>query len=498
MKKIKRYFSLCLIILALLFACDCESGTKEQNQDKKPVTSLKVLAINDVHGALEPNDDTYSMPGLSWYVKQQKKDETQAVLVLSAGDMFQGTALSNYSYGRNMVEAMNDVGFDAMTIGNHEFDWDIATVLAYHDGNPDNGEALYDLITCNIYEKAKNQLMGGVKPYAFFDYGTFQVGVIGYMGMGIETDIAASKVDPYEFVDPVPLISKYAKELHQKGADFVIAMGHDASEATDVRIAALSGDEAVDYIINAHTHAVYTRTMTNGNGNTIPVTQAGTACRYVTSTHYDFDQTKNQFKEYDQMKNIDLGGLDIYMDEALKSKIANMAKEIEPIMSEVLAVASRNVTRSSVSIWAADAIMASVPCDLAIINSGGIRNSAFPIYENQNVDVKKMYEIMPFDNLVKTATYTGAELLNILRINDVVYSSNIRPSGSTFVFVDGENITPIDPEANYLLACVDYLFDREAIIYNEGDNIQIVQYLVRDIMIDCLREFGVSGEHWLA
>lgn len=495
MKRIRKVFLLLIITISVFLMFGCGKDKNQETHEKKPYTSLKVIAINDVHGTMEANDDTFAMPGLSWYVKEQEKDETQAVLVLSAGDMFQGTALSNYSYGRNMIEVMNDVGFDAMVLGNHEFDWDIETVLAYFDGNPANGEANFPLLSCNVMEKTTGELMAGLIPYQLYDYEQFQVGVIGYMGLGIESDIAASKVSAYEFVDPVPLIQKYAKELHQKGADFVIAMGHDAFDGTNNRIAALAGDEAVDYIINSHTHATYTRTLTNGNGEIIPVTQAGTACRYATTTHFTFNNSLNKSAEYDQMKNIDLGGLDIYEDETLKAKIAAMAKEIEPIMSEVLAVASRNVSRSSVAIWTADAILDAIPCDIAVINSGGIRNSAFPIRENSNVDVKKVYEIMPFDNLVKTATFTGAEIINILKISDAVYSSNIVQSGNSFAFSNGE---AIDAEQTYVLACVDYLFDREAIIYDEGDNIEIVQCLVRDIMINALRELGKTGEKWLA
>ena len=102
---------------------------------------------------------------------------------------------------------------------------------------------------------------------------------------------------------------------------------------------------------------------------------------------------------------------------------------------------------------------------------------------------------MPFDNLVKTATFTGAEIINILKISDAVHSSNIVQSGNSFAFSNGE---AIDAEQTYVLACVDYLFDREAIIYDEGDNIEIVQCLVRDIMINALRELGKTGEKWLA
>lgn len=488
MKNLRKILSLLLVLCSIFFIASC--GKNNGSKEKGPYTSLKVLSINDLHGAIEADDDTYGAAGLAWYVNEQRKVDGQAVLLLSAGDMFQGSAVSNYSYGRNVIELMNYMQFDCMAIGNHEFDWDLSTTLAYVDGNPDNGEATFPMISCNIIEKATNKRVEGLKDYQIVDFGEFKVGIIGYMGVGIETDISASKVAAYYFDDPTSYIQKFAKELRvEKGCNLVIAMGHDADEVTNVKLAALKGDEAVDMIVNAHTHATYTRNIKNGNGVNIPVTQAGTACENVTETVFEFEN--NKFNSYRSCKNVDLGSYEIYEDEGCKAKVDKMVAEIAPIMNEELCTAGRNVSRSSVAGWIADEIYEAVECDLAAINSGGVRASAFPIPENSKVTVKKIYEVMPFDNLIKVGKFTGAEIINIFTINEV-FSSNVDISAKTI------NGVAIDPEKVYTLACVDYLFDRDEVIYGHSSDTQIIQMLVRDIMLNGLRDLNAAGEKWLA
>ncbi len=76
------------------------------------------------------------------FLIKEKQNSPETTLIISAGDMFQGTAVSSMTRGRKpVVDAMNIIGFDAMTLGNHEFDWGIDVVLKYQDGKEENGEA---------------------------------------------------------------------------------------------------------------------------------------------------------------------------------------------------------------------------------------------------------------------------------------------------------------------------------------------------------------------
>ena len=491
MKTINKLWTIWLIFISVLFISSCGNSENNKTPEETKYESLTVISMNDNHGALEANDDNYGMAGIAWYINQQRT-QGNAVLVISAGDMFQGTAISNTTYGLNMLEIMNDIDCKAMTIGNHEFDWGLETILAYVDGNPNNGEANFPFLGCNIIEKETNTVPEYVKEYEVVDFNEFQVGIIGYIGVGIESDISASKVAPYEFVDPTPIISRLAEKLRtEEGCELVIAMGHDASTSCNTMIASLSGDSSVDMIINGHTHAVYNRSLVNGNGKTIPVTQAGTASEYLTDTFFNFNEEKNEF-ETPISKTVNMGGIDIYPDEAVLKKIQAMAVEVDKLLGAEIGIAGRNVTRTRVSYWASDIILKYIECDLAVINSGGIRNSAFPIREGTSISQKKMYEIMPFDNIIKTCELTGQQLLNVLIITDAVFSTNVEKIGSTY-YIDGEEL---DLEKVYVLGCVDYLFDREEVIYGVGQNIVFTEHLMRDLMIQGVKDLP-ENTRWL-
>lgn len=483
MKKILVIFNLAFFMLLLV---SCNKNIE--------YTQLKVLSLNDLHGAITESDDNYGMAGISWYVNQQREVEGQAVLVLAAGDMFQGSAISNYSYGQTVVELMNDVKFDAMTIGNHEFDWGLDEVLKYVDGDQSNYEANFPFLACNLLEKATNERPDNVDAYTVVDFEQFQVGIIGYIGMGIESDISASKVADYYFDNPIKYIEELSKELRNDlGCELVIVMGHDDNSSMQGLIAGLSGDSAVDMIVNGHSHSTYTRYITNGNGVKIPVTQAGTAADAITDTLFLYNKESNAFDD-GYADTVDLCGLEIGIDENIKNKVDKMNEEIEPVMGEVLGVASRNVNRTSVGNWTADAIKSATNCDVSAINSGGIRSSAFPISEGTTITLAKMYEIMPFDNFIKVCELTGEELEYIIgRIHDVHFSSNVVVEGNT-IYIDGEAL--VDDQI-YTFACVDYLYDRDAEIYEAGENVQFTGILVRDIMVNALKAETSQGKNWL-
>ena len=82
-------------------------------------------------------------------------------MILSSGDMFQVTAVSNLSRGEVVVAAMNLIGFDAMTIGNHEFDWGVPALRRFCDGDEGNGEASFPFLAANIRLKASGELVPG-------------------------------------------------------------------------------------------------------------------------------------------------------------------------------------------------------------------------------------------------------------------------------------------------------------------------------------------------
>ena len=486
MKNRKFLFLLILFLSLGLFACETSKPVVDETPDYNRLT---VISVNDTHGAIEASDSNYGMAGLSWYINEERKDKDNAVLVLSAGDMFQGTAISGYNHGLNMINLMNEIGFSAMTIGNHEFDWGLDETLRFVDGDKSNGEANFPMLGCNIIEKATGETPELVEDYEIIDYEKFKVGVIGYMGVGLETDIARSNVEAYEFVDPVPIVAELAAELRtEKGCDIVIAMGHDASNVTNTMLANLKDEQAIDMIINGHTHTTYVRYLTNGNGKTISVSQAGTANAALTKTVFNYN---NDALTFSTSTTVKLSSYDIEEDPVIKAIVKQMQDELGPTMERVIGLAGRSVNRSSVSYWTADEILKNAEADLAGINGGGIRSSAFPIRDGEAITVKKCYEIMPFDNVIVTCQMTGQKLANVLIITDIVFSTNVKRINNVFYIND----EPLDPERFYTFACVDYLFTRDEEIYNECLAQEYSTILIRDVIINGIE--NLNNEKWL-
>ena len=116
------------------------------------IFDLNIFELNDTHGYIEQNE--HGKGGLSNVAKMiddvRYQNTLDDVVLIANGDMFQGTAISNVTDGLSVIEAMNEMDFDMMGIGNHEFDWGINKILRYFDNDATNGEANFPLINKQI------------------------------------------------------------------------------------------------------------------------------------------------------------------------------------------------------------------------------------------------------------------------------------------------------------------------------------------------------------
>ena len=217
--------------------------------------TLNIYSINDFHGSIFEDGSNAGISKLGLYLSDLDQNTS---IILSAGDMFQGTAVSSMSRGKVVVDAMNYIGFDAMTIGNHEFDWGDTEISKFVDGQSDNGEVNFPLLGANIIDKRTNEIAAFAKPYAVFEKSGVKIGVIGIIGHDQEYDILASYVKNYSFEDELEAIKKYSYILRtQEMCDIVIVSCHTDTEMINQQLLNLSGDYQVDAILNGHTHQSY-------------------------------------------------------------------------------------------------------------------------------------------------------------------------------------------------------------------------------------------------
>jgi 5'-nucleotidase len=217
---------------------------------------LTILHTNDVHSRIEPfplNHNRY--PGMGGAAErsaiiQNIRKKEEHVLLLDAGDMFQGTPYFNFFGGELEFKLMSDMGYDAATIGNHDFDGGI-------DGlRKQLIHANFPLINCN-YDFRDTPMEGQTLPYKVFNKGKLKIGVIG-VGVELEGIVPAKMFGNTKYNDPVVNANKMAALLkNEHKCDYVICLSHlgyiyEHAKVSDVVLAKSS--ENIDLILGGHTH----------------------------------------------------------------------------------------------------------------------------------------------------------------------------------------------------------------------------------------------------
>ena len=166
LKKVNSFLALILVLVLTLVAAPALAADSDQ-------ITLQILSVNDFHGALVGAGKNPGAAKLAQYIKEAKAKNPDGTLILSAGDLFQGSADSNLMYGKPVVDSMNEIGFDAMAIGNHEFDWGIDVLKARQ------AQSRFPYLAANIVDRATGQLVGFAKPYVIIERAGLKVGIIG-------------------------------------------------------------------------------------------------------------------------------------------------------------------------------------------------------------------------------------------------------------------------------------------------------------------------------
>lgn len=216
---------------------------------------ISILHTNDMHSRIDPFPDDGSrnanqggMTKLANLVAKIRKEEDN-LLLLDAGDVFQGTPYFNFYGGELEFKLMSKMGFDASTIGNHEFDNGLEGIL---DQLPN---AQFSHI-CSNYDFSETILQNRILPYKIFKKQGLKIGVFG---LGIELDGLVGKKNYGNtlYLDPVSIAEEMVSELQSKSCDLIICLSHlgysyRSDKIDDLKLAsAVSG---IDLIIGGHTH----------------------------------------------------------------------------------------------------------------------------------------------------------------------------------------------------------------------------------------------------
>ena len=434
-----------LIALIALTITACATGTATRDD-----VTISIIGTNDVHGALAANGQAGGLVTVSAYVdalRRARAADGGAVLLIDAGDMWQGTLESNLGEGEAVVEAYNALGVTAAAIGNHEFDFGPAGINAI-PMNPDEDprgnlkqrarEARFPLLAANLIDATTGAPVAwdNVQPAVMIDVAGIKAGIVGVLTANALTTTIATNVGGLEIAPLAETITTQASRLRDDGAALVIVAAHAGGYCTEfsdpedlsscdmsaeiMRVAQALEPGLVDYIVAGHHHYPIAHVV-----NGIPITSNKSSTFSFGRVDFRVDRdrqmvissqvfapqqtatgTRDQYEGYPLIANPDV-------EHVVSSAIARA----EALKQEKLGVTLtapfelRPNVEAAIGNLFTEALLDSFDADIAIHNVfGGIR-SGLPAGE---LTYGAVFEMFPFDNIVSIHELSGRDLRQVI------------------------------------------------------------------------------------
>ncbi len=414
---------------------------------------LDIVFSNDVHGGIDRAAATFINPqfppmlggggvaaSLIKHVRSYGDGKMRDNLVVDAGDFFQGHPIGTVTKGKAIVEYMNDVKYDVMTLGNHDYD----------TGEQALEEALalakFPIISSNIVNRETGKLPYYLKPYIIVEKMGLRIAIIGFTTTDTEKMSFPENIKNVDFTDEKEALNKYIPIVrNQEKADIVIVLGHaglpyDPESAyqsrydnsgvslMENRYASWGWDsqelahevEGIDLIIGGHMHKGFAKPWID------PITHTMAIQGYAYGSNLGWitlliDKDSKTISGYDtpairEGMLITLFEDEFVPDPEISQKIAEQQAIAEKGMDEVVGYAGVYLSRINTDAQSlmgntiVDAMRAEVGADFAFMNLGGVRSDI----KSGPVTYRNVFDVMPFDNQIVSFTCTGEFLRRII------------------------------------------------------------------------------------
>ena len=430
--------------------------------------NVKIIAFNDFHGYLQspgkfsaspqsPSVPSGGADALAAYVKSLEAENPNHIVV-AAGDLIGASPLvSALFHDEPTIEAMNRIGLEITSVGNHEFDKGSAELLRKQNG----GCATSDQNTCEgskvgtpvPFEGAKFQYLSAnvidtktgktlFPAYAIKTFGGVPIAFIGLTLEATPTIVTPSGVAGLKFTAEAATINNVVHDLEKRGVHSFVVLIHQGGQQTSapaVDINACEGslagspiagivahlDPAVGLVVSGHTHAAYICELPDASGHKIPVTSASSFGRLVTDIDVTLDtSTKEITAVVAHNIVVDRTNPNFPPDPALKSLVDAYAAIAAPLANRKVGSITAEISNqldasgeSPLGDLVADAQLAatreSAGAQIAFMNRGGIR-APLNFTDGGTVTYGELFTVQPFSNTLVTATLTGAQIKTLL------------------------------------------------------------------------------------
>ena len=397
--------------------------------------------FNDLHGSIELSGNEPGIARISSYLKERKTANPGGYVFTSTGDMWQGSADSNITKGKLVVDWMNYEGCAAMALGNHEFDWTIDVILANQE------RANFPFLACNILNKETGKAVDWAKPYTTITRNGVHVGIIGAIGEGITTSIISSNVRGLTFDNPDGYVVKWSNYLKDNGADVILFLYHFAPEDTNTSLG-----KYVDGVFGGHDHKEAKKYLSNS----VPALEAQANGKGVSRISMKYDFSKKEVS-YGVCNNSQIYP-NYYEDNPEVVEIKNQyADQINAVKNEQVAKIDRYMDAYN---------------DIPLLydryayqyyknDIGGNRDIKFVVTNTARsglnagiITYGDIYKALPFDNRLTLCRAKGKDIRNITSYT----SSRWYLPGVSETLIDRNDISGyLSPNDEYYFLAIDYV-----------------------------------------
>ncbi|WP_216830132.1 5'-nucleotidase C-terminal domain-containing protein [Alkalihalobacterium elongatum] len=410
------------------------------------IIELKVLHTNDIHAKID------DFGKISAYIEAVRGEATRS-LYLDAGDIFSGNPVVDLNYGVSIIDLLNDMGLDAMAIGNHDFDY------GQEEAVKRIKESQFSWLSANTTVEDTPIPFPQPEPYKIFNLDGLKVGVFALTETPPST--APANVVGITFEDPIETAMKFAYLKDE--VDVLIALTHQGY-SEDRKLA-----EAVDFfdvIIGGHSHTTLSQpAVVNGT----PIVQTGGNAENVGNLSISFNSSTNEVLVSGFLQKVNEL---VDVNPAIQAKVDAYNAEMDELLSEVIGVTETGLNRSgstdtSLGNFWTDSIGYLTGADIALTNNGGIRANI----PAGDITVNDIYTIEPFANEIMKIEMTGEAIKDVIEYSYTRGNRNridLQTSGLTYniitnnagQYIDAQlyvNGKPIIDNASYIVSVGDYI-----------------------------------------
>ncbi|MEP9389783.1 5'-nucleotidase C-terminal domain-containing protein [Mesorhizobium sp. KR9-304] len=416
--------------------------------------TLTILHINDWHSRIESNNKYEStcsaeeetegkcIGGAARLVTaiaaERNKLQGQNVLLLNGGDNFQGSLFYTTYKGKAEAEFLNLMKFDAMTVGNHEFD-DGEDALA-----PFLDEIKFPVLSANVQASAASKVGDRIKPSLVLDVGGQKIGIVG--AVTTDTPEISSPGPNITIEDDIATITAEVEKLKAEGVNKIIALTHVGYPRDKEMIAKIPG---VDVVVGGHSHSLLSNTddkaegpyptmIDNPDGYKVPVTQAASYSKYLGEFTVTFDDNGVVKEAKGDPIFLDKS---IEPDAAVLARVKELAGPIEELKTKEVSETTAPIDGSRDTCRARECEMGNLVSDaildrvkgqgvsIVFQNGGGLRASI----DQGVITMGEVLTVLPFQNTLATFQLTGKDVVDALENG----ASEIEEGGGRFTQVAG-------------------------------------------------------------